>query len=307
MTGIIVLNKPEGITSFSAVSRTRFLLQEKKAGHCGTLDPMATGVLPVLLGGATRFLEFLPSSPKTYIATFRPGIVTDTLDITGTVLETSEVTIDREDVLVALPQFRGTVMQTPPMYSALKKDGVRLYDLARKGETVEREARPVTIHKLKLLGTVNLDGNTEYILEVTCSAGTYIRTLIDDLGRALGCGAVMTALERSAVGLFRLENAVTLEELAAAKEAGTLEHCIIPMEEALRIYPAVTVSEAQGVRFQNGGELDLSRIPDFARAQGQWNAGSYYRLFNPEQKFLGLGEPDTETGTMNVKRVFVER
>ncbi|MBQ4459121.1 MAG: tRNA pseudouridine(55) synthase TruB [Clostridia bacterium] len=151
MTGIICLRKPEGVTSFQAVRKVRGITGEKKAGHCGTLDPEATGVLPVMLGGATRFLEFLPTTPKQYRAVMKLGVVTDTLDLTGTVLETRDVSAGREEILSALGRFRGDILQVPPMYSALKKDGVRLYDLARQGVEVEREARPVTIFELELL------------------------------------------------------------------------------------------------------------------------------------------------------------
>lgn len=313
MTGIIVLQKPKDITSFLAVAKTRRLCQEKKAGHAGTLDPMATGVLPILFGGATRFLEFVPTSPKRYRAVLRLGLTTDTLDITGQILSEQPVSVSKEDLQEALEHFRGEIFQVPPMYSAIKKDGVRMYDLARQGIEVEREARPVTIFELNLLSEEELGhalGEQEYALDVLCSSGTYIRTLIDDLGRQLGCGAVMTELTRTAVGPFTMEHAVTLEELEAAAEAGTVEDYLLSVEDALKDYPKAIVSEAQAKRFRNGGELDLDRIPSLRsekREEGGLKDGSYYVLFGPEQEFLGLGEVHLERNQMTVKRVFMRR
>lgn len=313
MTGIIVLQKPKDITSFLAVAKTRRLCQEKKAGHAGTLDPMATGVLPILFGGATRFLEFVPTSPKRYRAVLRLGLTTDTLDITGQILSEQPVSVSKEDLQEALEHFRGEIFQVPPMYSAIKKDGVRMYDLARQGIEVEREARPVTIFELNLLSEGELGhalGEQEYALDVLCSSGTYIRTLIDDLGRQLGCGAVMTELTRTAVGPFTMEHAVTLEELEAAAEAGTVEDYLLSVEDALKDYPKAIVSEAQAKRFRNGGELNLDRIPSLRsekREEGRLKDGSYYGLFGPEQEFLGLGEVHLERNQMTVKRVFMRR
>ncbi len=307
MTGIICLRKSAEMTSFQAVRIARAIAGEKKAGHCGTLDPMATGVLPVMLGGATRFLEFLPTTPKTYRATLKLGIRTDTLDGTGTVLETRDVTVGREEILAAMHAFRGEILQVPPMYSALKKDGVRMYELARQGVEVEREARPVTIYGLELLpdGTDGTDPkNGEYVLEVSCSGGTYIRSLIDDLGAALGCGAAMTALERTKVGVFTLENAVTLEELEQARDAGRLDDCLTPVDRALSFLEPVGVTGPQAVRFQNGGALALSRI--HSRKEG-FPDGALFRIYDPTQRFLGLGEVSLAEDELKVRRVFVDR
>ena len=299
MTGIIIVDKPEGITSFRAVSRVRGIVGEKKAGHCGTLDPMAEGILPVMLGGATRFLEFLPTSPKKYRAGLKLGVRTDTLDITGTVLETNEVSVGAVELTAALEQFRGDILQIPPMYSAIKKDGVRMYDLARKGVEVERDARPVTIYGLDLISSN--DEEHTYVLDIECSSGTYVRTLIDDLGTALGCGAVMTSLRRTAVGCFDAENAVTLEELETAAGADALSPILIPTDRVLSMYGAVRVTKAQGVRFRNGGELDLERmsVPE--------QESLLYRMYMPDGTFLGLGERDDAAGQMKIKRVFVGR
>lgn len=306
MTGILCLHKPEGITSFQAVRKTRGITGEKKAGHCGTLDPMATGVLPVMLGGATRFLEYLPTTPKRYRAVMKLGVLTDTLDLTGTVLETRDVSAGRDDILSVLDEFRGDILQVPPMYSALKQDGVRLYDLARQGVEVEREARPVTIYELELLpdGTDGTDPSAhEYVLDVTCSGGTYIRTLIDDIGARLGCGASMAALLRTQVGVFTLDRAVTLEDLEEARDAGTLEDLVLPVEEALSFLDAVTVTAPQANRFRNGGELSLDRL----HLPGTPEDGALLRVLTQENGFLGLGEVCRETGMLTVRRVFVNR
>lgn len=304
MTGIIVLDKPAGMTSFAAVKKVRWCAGEKKAGHCGTLDPMATGVLPIMLGGATKFLDYLPEEEKCYTAGFRLGIRTDTLDITGDVLEEHPVTCTRAEVEQALEPFRGEILQVPPMYSALKQDGVRLYELARKGQEVERKARPVTIRSLELLPQSGKN-TSEYVLSVSCSKGTYIRTLIDDLGTALGCGAVMTSLRRTATCGFSADEAVTVETLEKAREAETLSQYLVPLDRALSRYPAVGITPKQSVRFSNGGALDLERVYAF-RKQLPEN-GTLYRVYSNTREFLGLGETDRETGTLSVKRIFVRR
>ena len=294
MTGIILLDKPEGITSFGAVARVRRICSEKKCGHTGTLDPMATGVLTIMLGGATRFCELLPGHDKAYVASFRLGTVTDTLDITGKILETREVTATAEQVREKLTEFVGEISQLPPMYSAVSVDGKRLYELARQGIEVERKARQVTVYSIEMLSE-NEEGG-EYTISVECSSGTYIRTLISDLGEALGCGAVMTDLRRTKANGFGIENAVTLEELSAAAENGTLEELIIPVDKALEEYPVIKVTAAQAKRFSNGGELDLQRLK-YPRMLG------YFRIYDPENRFIGLGEIGTGD-SLAVKRVY---
>ncbi|NCC86777.1 MAG: tRNA pseudouridine(55) synthase TruB [Clostridia bacterium] len=298
MTGIICLNKPQGITSFLAVAKTRRIVGEKKAGHTGTLDPMATGVLPIMLGGATRFLELLPSSQKGYRAKFKLGITTDTLDITGKIKSTSEVVSTKDDVLSALDSFRGEIMQLPPMYSAISKDGVRLYELARKGIEVEREKRPTTIYKLELLSAD--DENYEYEIDVECSAGTYVRTLISDIGEKLGCGAVMTQLYRTSANGFSLDDCVTLEQLEEIVQSGRLEETIKSVDSTLAAYGELVVTDAQAKRFSNGGALAIDRI-------GECKAIGLYRVYSPEKEFLGVGEIKEEALELSVKRVFVPR
>ena len=295
MTGIIPLKKSENMTSFLAVKRVRGIVGEKKCGHTGTLDPMATGVLPVALGGATRFIELLPTHKKAYKATFKLGLKTDTLDIWGTVIEESKNNASLEQILEILPQFKGKIMQTPPMYSALKKDGVRLYELARQGIEVEREERECEIFKLEV---EEISGN-EFSLFVECSAGTYIRSLIGDIGDCLNTGATMTSLNRTYACGISEEECVTLEELESYRDNNELNKIIVPVDKMLESYPKINVTKAQGVRFKNGGELLRSRI------KGETPEG-LIRVYS-ENEFLGLGEVLPESENLTVKRVYVER
>ena len=292
MTGILLIDKPEGMTSFVAAARVRRMTGVKKTGHTGTLDPMATGVLPVLLGGATRFCELLPSHDKAYTATLRLGTITDTLDITGEVLETREVNVSRAELERALEGFSGEIEQVPPMYSAISQNGVRLYKLARQGIEVERESRRVTISSLELIGCDEEKG--EYTISVECSAGTYIRSLVADIGEKLGCGAVMTALRRTSANGFDIKDVVTIEQLEAAANEERLGEILLPVDKALGGYGSVTVTEAQAKRFLNGGELFLERL----KIKGE----GIFRVYSPKGDFLGLGE--TEDEYLKVRRVF---
>jgi tRNA pseudouridine55 synthase len=248
-----------------------------------------------MLGGGTRFIELLPSHDKAYTATFRLGTVTDTLDITGKVLETREVNVTPEQVREKIKDFVGEISQLPPMYSAVSVDGQRLYDLARQGIEVERTPRNVTVFSIDMLSENEQTG--EYEISVECSSGTYIRTLISDLGEALGCGAVMTKLRRTKANGFGIENAVTLEQLEAAAENGTLDEIVISVEKALENYPMIKVTAAQAKRFRNGGELDLQRLK-YQRMLG------YFRIYDPEDNFIGLGEIG-EGDSLAVKRVYM--
>lgn len=295
MTGIILIDKPKDITSFGAVARVRRICGEKKCGHTGTLDPMATGLLTVMLGGATRFSELLPSHDKAYRAEFRLGTVTDTLDITGKVLETRPVSANAAQVAAALAEFVGEIEQLPPMYSAVSVNGKRLYDLARQGVEVEREPRRITVYSAEILEANESAG--EYAVSVECSSGTYIRTLISDLGEKLGCGAVLTELRRTAANGFKIDSAVTLEALSQAAESGELDRLIIPVDRALEEYPIITVSAAQARRFGNGGELSLERLK-YPRTLG------LFRIYDPDGAFMGLGEIGYGD-SLKVKRVFV--
>ncbi len=294
MTGIICLDKPRDMSSFMAVKRASRILGVKKAGHTGTLDPMATGVLVIMLGHCTRFIELLPEHRKSYTARVKLGITTDTLDITGNILSTNDVNVTHEQLLSACEQFKGEILQTPPMYSALKKDGERLYDLARKGIEIEREQRKITIEKLEIY---DFDG-VEFSMDVTCSAGTYIRSLCDDIGRVLGCGAVMTELRRTEANGFSIESSVTLKELEKLVSEDKAESVITSVERALLSYPEITVSKPQANRFHNGGALSYERL------HGEYPIG-IYRVYSPEKVLLGLGEIKTEKGDLEVRRVLI--
>lgn len=295
MTGIIPLKKKENMTSFLAVKRVRGIVGEKKCGHTGTLDPMATGVLPVALGGATRFIELLPTHKKAYKATFKLGLKTDTLDIWGTVVEESGETVALEEILKILPQFMGKIKQVPPMYSALKKDGVRLYELARQGIEIEREERECEIFKLDIAEVLQ----NEFSLYTECSSGTYIRSLISDIGEALGTGAVMTSLNRTFACGISEEECITLEELENYRDNSELEKIIISVDKILSEYPKINITRPQAVRFKNGGELLKNRI------KGRVPCG-LIRVYCDDE-FLGLGEALPESENLTVKRVYVER
>ena len=214
--GIVIIDKPAEWTSMDVCAKLRGILKTKKVGHAGTLDPMATGVLPVFVGQATRGVSFAESGEKEYVATLRLGLTTDTQDSTGSTLTTAPVTVTRGDVEAVLPRFTGEISQIPPMYSAIKIGGQKLYDLARQGKEVERKPRTVTIHELELVEQVS---DTDYILRIRCSKGTYIRTLCHDIGQVLGCGGVMATLRRTMAAGFTLDEAVTIDEVQEKGEA----------------------------------------------------------------------------------------
>ena len=297
MNGIIVIDKPAGFTSFDVIAVVRKLTGQRRAGHTGTLDPNATGVLPVLLGSAAKAQDLIVNHDKEYIAGFRFGMTTDTLDIWGEVKSECESRVTRGGAESALERFCGEITQVPPMYSAVKKNGQRLYELARKGIEVEREPRRVTVYRLELL---SFDEETQCgSLLVRCSKGTYIRTLIDDWGAALGCGAVMTALRRSFACGYTLADCVTLEQLRELSESGSAEKMLLPVESLFTVYPEIKVSQAQAKRFTNGAALDLARtalknkpVPD----------KTIYRVKDPSGAFLGLGI--TSDGIMKIYKLF---
>ena len=262
MNGIVIVDKPQGWTSQDVTARLRRVFNTRRIGHGGTLDPMATGVLPVFVGRATRGVEFFEHAEKVYETVLRPGITTDTEDITGTVLTQTDATITADMVEAVLPQFRGEILQIPPMYSALKINGQKLCDLARKGREVERQPRPITIHELTLLG-VDEEGVR---LRVRCSKGTYIRTLCKDIGQALGCGGCMAALRRVQAGEYTIEESVPLEVLLETAEP---EQYLRPVDSMFRNLPAVTLSPKQEIRCRNGNSFSISMEDGTYRAYGQ--------------------------------------
>jgi len=271
MNGIVIIDKPRDWTSQDVVSKLRGVLHTKRIGHGGTLDPMATGVLPVFVGRATRGVEFFEHAEKTYEAVLRLGITTDTEDITGTVLTQRAVTVTREQLEEVLTQFRGEIQQVPPMYSAIKINGQKLCDLARKGREVERKPRPVTIHELTLLA---FSGETAE-LRVRCSKGTYIRTLCKDIGDALGCGGCMESLRRTAAGAYTIREAVPLMQLV---ESADPESFLWPVDTMFSDYEAVTLTEKQTLRCRNGNSFSID-LPD-----------GTYRVYSPEGDFLALSK-----------------
>ena len=273
MNGIVIVDKPQDWTSQDVAARLRRVFNTRRIGHGGTLDPMATGVLPVFVGRATRGVEFFEHAEKTYEATLQLGITTDTEDITGTVLQKSAVSVAEEEFLAILAQFRGEIMQVPPMYSALKINGQKLCDLARKGKEVERKPRPITIFQLECL---SFSGDTAK-LRVRCSKGTYIRTLCKDIGEALGCGGCMAALRRVSAGEYGIENAVPLQELLDTDHPETYLQNVDTMFAS---YPAITLTEKQEIRCRNGNSFTL-----------QANDGRY-RVYGQNGEFLALSQVD---------------
>lgn len=289
MQGLILLNKPSGITSFSAVSAIKRAAQERRVGHTGTLDPLATGVLPVFLGRATALSSYLLDGDKGYRATVKLGVKTDSCDITGNVIETREVNLKNEDILSALEKFIGEIEQTPPMYSAIKKDGVRLYQLARKGIEVELPKRKVRIHSITQ--TSPLNGDNEFVIDVSVSKGTYIRSLCNDIGEYLGVGATLTTLCRTKVANFPLENCVPLENI----NAENINEYLLNEEIAVSHFKEVLVTENQAKRFSNGGQLAYGRLKTADFADGEILRVKHKDLF------IGLGFADNERQQIGIK------
>ena len=296
MDGIIVINKPQNFTSFDVVAVMRGVAKTKKVGHTGTLDPMATGVLPLLFGNATKAQSLLPDSDKEYIAEFKLGITTDTLDIWGTVKENKPFSISVSDIENLLPEFTGDIFQLPPMYSAVQKDGKRLYELARQGIEVEREKRQVNISNLKLLSFNESEGSGKLL--VACSKGTYIRSLIDDIGNKLGCGAVMTDLCRTYACGFSLDNAITIEQAKQLASENLLAEHVHSVEGVFTPYRQIKVSQPQAKRFCNGGQLDLTRL----RIKNLTD-GEILRV-KLEDTFIGLGMVDFTNNWLAIHKLF---
>jgi tRNA pseudouridine55 synthase len=254
--GVLLLDKPVGISSNDALQKARRLFSAARGGHTGTLDPLASGLLPLCFGEATKFSADLLAADKTYEAELALGVTTDSGDAEGRVIATAAVDVAESDILRVLPQFTGDIRQVPPMHSALKRNGRPLYELARQGIEVEREARSVTIHAIELLGF----SGARLALRVSCSKGTYIRTLAADIGAALGCGAHLAALRRTVVGSLGLADALTLADLEARDEAGRLA-CLLPVDHLLASLPAVTLADGAVQRFSHGNPVDLPGGP----------------------------------------------
>lgn len=288
MNGILLIDKPAGWTSHDVVAKLRGLLHERRAGHSGTLDPMATGLLVVFLGRATRAVEFAEADIKEYKAGIRFGVSTDTQDVTGTILAQKPVDFTAAELDEVLQRFRGDIFQTPPMYSAIKVNGKKLYEIARKGGRVERKMRPVHIHSLVRGGELG----AEMELDVRCSKGTYIRTLCSDIGDALGCGACMSSLRRTRAGNFDLIQAHTLQEVQQAVERGTADSLVLPVDVLFSNCGSVVLSPNQDKRLRSGGTFST------AVAEGR------YRVYSLDGEFVALAK--SEGGVMSSIKSFYE-
>ena len=293
MQGILIVDKPTDWTSFDVIAKLRGILGTRKLGHSGTLDPMATGVLPVFCGGASKAVDLQLDHTKAYRATLKLGARTDTGDVTGTVLETAPVTAGEKELLEVLPRFVGPRMQTPPMYSAVKINGQPLYKLARQGMEVERKARPIEILSIQYEGS---PAENEYTLTVKCSKGTYIRVLLEEIAEAMGQKGTMSALRRVAAGVYTEADAHSMEEIQAAKNAGpeALQALMLPVESVFTSLPLLVADERVEQHLYNG--CPTSRYP---AADGR------YRVRNAQGQFLGLA--NITGGVLRVEKLFVER
>ncbi len=294
MNGIFIVDKPQGFTSFDVVAKMRGICQTKKVGHGGTLDPMATGVLPVFVGRAVKAVDLAPQQGKAYEAQILFGVATDTGDITGNVIQKVDKTVTMQQLQEVLPQFLGEQTQMPPMYSAVKVNGTPLYKYAREGKSVERKTRQVTIHELVLRQETE---KNKFGIFVSCSKGTYIRSLCEDIGTKLGTVATLASLQRTQSGVFTIDKAITLSDIQAAKDANTLDTLAIAVDSLFSEYPSLNISEKAAQRLQNGAPL-----------YGIKGTPGTNRLYTGEDasEFLGLGDLQ-ESGEMKILKLFVDR
>ncbi|MDY3079507.1 MAG: tRNA pseudouridine(55) synthase TruB [Oscillospiraceae bacterium] len=288
MNGIILIDKPQEWTSHDVVGKLRGILHERRIGHSGTLDPLATGLLVIFVGRATRAVEFAEADTKEYIAGLRLGISTDTQDITGRVISSGGSVPDEFQLRKALDSFKGELEQIPPMYSAIKVGGKKLYELARKGESIERRPRHITVFDLDIAGRADDD----YVLRVSCSKGTYVRTLCNDIGQALGCGGCMSSLRRTKAGVFSVEDAHTIAEIQEAADRGEAESLIIPLDTLFSEFNKLTVPAVAEKKLRNGSIVNIS-APD-----------GKYRVYSESNEFLLLGE--VQSGRLKTIKSFFE-
>lgn len=288
MNGIILIDKPQGWTSHDVVGKLRGILHERRIGHSGTLDPLATGLLVVFIGRATRAVEFAEADRKEYIAGLRLGMSTDTQDITGRIISKETDIPDEPEVRIAIERFRGELEQIPPMYSAVKIGGKKLYELARKGESIERKPRHITVFGLEITGR----SDNDYILDVVCSKGTYIRTLCHDIGAALGCGGCMSSLRRTKSGVFSVDNAYTIAEIQEAADRGEEEKLLLPIDTLFAGYTKLSVDADSEKKLKNGCIINTSS-PD-----------GRFRVYSEDGEFLLLG--DVKDGVMKTVKNFFE-
>ena len=288
MNGILLIDKEPDWTSNDVVAKLKGILHERRIGHSGTLDPMATGLLVVFVGRATRAVEFAEVHDKRYLASLRLGISTDTQDITGNVLRESPANVSESELRLALSRFTGEIMQIPPMYSAIKVNGKRLYEIARRGEEIERAARRITIHGIDLVGK----NGEDYLLDVRCSKGTYIRTLCNDIGEMIGCGGCMSSLRRTGAGGFTVDKAVTIGEVQRMADEGRAEELLIPTDSMFSDLPTLTVNLTQEKKIRCGSAVKT------AAADGK------YRVYSAQGEFLMLGE--AQNGMIKTIKSFFE-
>ena len=305
--GLLNIHKEAGWTSNDVVQKLRGIFGQRKIGHTGTLDPDATGVLVVCLGSATKLVELLTDHDKEYIAVCRLGITTDTQDTSGQILETADVSVTEEELRHVVRGFQGTYDQIPPMYSAIKVDGKRLYELARAGKEVERKARSVTIHALSVPDASHLQTEHVFTMEVRCSKGTYIRTLCHDIGQALGCGAAMAHLTRTAVAGFRLEDAYTMDDLQMLRDRKRLDESVLPVDRVFRDLDKLVITDEAGKQAVNGNAIRLNQLHSFSPENEQdrvepenlYRNGERFRLYGDDNTFYGIYRYDAK------KRVFL--
>ena len=288
MNGIILVDKPQNWTSHDVVAKLRGVLHERRIGHSGTLDPLATGLLVVFVGRATRAVEFAEADSKEYITGLHLGVSTDTQDITGNIVASSGALPDEAALREAIGRFIGDIEQIPPMYSAIKIGGKKLYELARRGESVERAPRKITVSAIDIAGR---DGD-DYILNISCSKGTYVRTLCSDIGEALGCGACMSSLRRTRAGVFSVDDAHSLADIEAAVREGRLSDIILPVDTLFASFPKLTVSQSAAKRLKNGNIIKISA------------EDGDYRVYSDPEEFLLLGR--VEGGKLKTIKSFYE-
>ena len=289
MNGILLIDKAEGWTSSDVVIKLKGVLRERRVGHSGTLDPMATGLLAVFVGRATRAVEFAEAHTKRYTAGLRLGVTTDTQDVTGSVLRSCQTNVAEDELKAVLTRFTGELEQLPPMYSAIKINGQKLYDIARRGGEVERRPRRITVSGISVVGR---SGN-DFVLDISCSKGTYIRTLCNDIGDALGCGGCMSSLRRTAAGDFSVSQAYTIDEVIAAAAAGEAGKLLLPTDSMFAALPRCTASAQDERRIKNGNEIKTPALAD-----------GDYRVYSDSGEFLMLGR--AENGRMRTIKSFFE-
>ena len=289
MNGILLIDKAEGWTSSDVVIKLKGVLRERRVGHSGTLDPMATGLLAVFIGRATRAVEFAEAHAKRYTSGLRLGVTTDTQDVTGTVLRSCPANVAEDELKAVLTRFTGELEQIPPMYSAIKINGQKLYDIARRGGEVERRPRHITVSGISVVGR---SGN-DFVLDISCSKGTYIRTLCNDIGDALGCGGCMSSLRRTAAGDFSVSQAYTIDEVVAAAAAGEAGKLLLPTDSMFAALPRCTAGAQDERRIKNGNEIKTPALAD-----------GDYRVYSDSGEFLMLGH--AENGRMRTIKSFFE-